>query len=69
MLFETERLEVKEAAESDIERIIRLESQPDVRDYLWIGTTEEHKEELRTQITFFVFLKTRRLPNMKDTPS
>ena len=39
MLFETERLVVKEAAESDIERIIRLESQPDVRDYLWIGTT------------------------------
>ena len=50
MLFETERLVVKEAAESDIERIIRLESQPDVRDYLWIGTTEEHKEEIRNLI-------------------
>ena len=57
MLFETERLVVKEAAESDIERICGL------------GLQKNTKKKLRTQITFFVFLKTRRLPNMKDTPS
>ena len=46
MLFETERLTVLEATEADIDRIIYLEEHPDNRSYLWIGTVQEHKEEI-----------------------
>lgn len=46
MLFETERLIVREAENADIPRIIYLEEHPDNRNYLWIGTVSEHKAEI-----------------------
>lgn len=45
-MIETLRLFIEEATESDIETIIELESHKDNRDYLWIGTYEEHKAEI-----------------------
>ncbi|WP_245157159.1 GNAT family N-acetyltransferase [Anaerovorax sp. IOR16] len=45
-LFETERLRILRAKETDIDDIIALESHRENRDYLWIGTYEEHKNEI-----------------------
>lgn len=45
-LIETKRLLIKEACEADIDAIIDLESHKDNRDYLWIGTREEHRQEI-----------------------
>ena len=38
--IETKRLVITEACEKDIDTIIMLESHPENRDYLWIGTYE-----------------------------
>lgn len=46
ILFDTERLIITAAAESEIPEIIALEEHPDNRNYLWIGTYEEHKAEI-----------------------
>ena len=46
MLFETKRLIFEEAEEEDIATIIDLESHPNNKDFLWIGTYEEHLEEM-----------------------
>ena len=45
-MIETDRLFIDEALESDIDTIIELESHKDNRDFLWIGTREEHKAEI-----------------------
>lgn len=45
-LFETERLLITSATEFEIPRIIELEEHPENRDYLWIGTPEEHRAEM-----------------------
>ncbi|WP_454053113.1 GNAT family N-acetyltransferase [Clostridium sp. Marseille-Q7071] len=45
-MIETKRLYIIDATEEDIETIIRLESHRDNRDFLWIGTYEEHKAEI-----------------------
>ena len=45
-MIETKRLHIVEAAEAEIPRIIELEEHPENRDYLWIGTVEEHKDEI-----------------------
>ena len=45
-LIETKRLYIQEACEADIDAIIELESHKDNRDYLWIGTHEEHRQEI-----------------------
>ncbi len=42
----TERLNIIEATEADIPAIIELEEHKDNRDYLFIGTYEEHLEEI-----------------------
>ena len=47
MIMETERLFIDEAAESDIEEIIAIESHPDNRDFIWIGTVREHQNEIQ----------------------
>lgn len=44
--IETERLWIEEAKEEHIAQIIALESHPENRDYLWIGTEEEHRDEI-----------------------
>lgn len=44
--IETKRMIIEEAVEADIPGIIQLESHPENRDYLWIGTYEEHVSEI-----------------------
>lgn len=46
-LFETDRLNVDEVTPEEIEEVIRIESHKENRDYLWIGTPEEHAEEIK----------------------
>lgn len=46
-LKHTERLEIFEATDRDVDRIIEIESHPENRDFLWVGTPEEHQEEIR----------------------
>lgn len=45
-MIETKRLNIVEAVETEIPRIIALEEHPENRDYLWIGTIEEHEDEM-----------------------
>ena len=45
-VIETNHLYIIDATEADIETIIKLESHMDNRDFLWIGTYEEHKAEI-----------------------
>lgn len=45
-MIETKRLYIIDATEEDIETIIELESHEENRNFLWIGTYEEHKEEI-----------------------
>lgn len=44
--METKRLNIVDANASEIDLIIEIESHKDNRDYLWIGTYEEHLEEI-----------------------
>lgn len=46
ILFRTERLNADEAVKEDIGEIIEIESHKENRDFLWIGTAEEHEEEI-----------------------
>ena len=45
-LIQTDRLNIDEATVNDIDEIIEIESHPENRNYLWIGTYEEHKDEI-----------------------
>lgn len=45
-VIETKRLNIDEAEEADIQTVIELESHKDNRDFLWIGTVEEHRAEI-----------------------
>lgn len=45
-MLETRRLNIIDAIEADIETIIKLESHKDNRDFIWMGTYEEHKAEI-----------------------
>lgn len=47
MLFQTKRLNVRNAELADIGRILYLERHPDNRDYIWTGTEAEHQMEIR----------------------
>ena len=42
----TKRLVIKDAKEFDIDLIIEMETHPDNRDFIWIGTYEEHLSEI-----------------------
>ena len=46
IIFETSRLNIIEATDNELEIIIELESHKDNRDFLWIGTREEHLDEI-----------------------
>lgn len=46
ILMESLRLSIVEATEEEISTIIRIESHKDNRDFIWIGTEEQHKEEI-----------------------
>ena len=41
-MLETKRLEIIEATDDYIDRIIEMESHPENRDFIWMGTFEEH---------------------------
>lgn len=45
-VFETERLCIDEVLEREIDEVIEIESHKENRDYLWIGTVDEHKSEI-----------------------
>ena len=45
-MIETNRLYILDATEADIETIIKLESHKDNRDFIWLGTYEQHKAEI-----------------------
>jgi [ribosomal protein S5]-alanine N-acetyltransferase len=45
-IIETKRLNIVEATKEDVDTIIEIESHPDNRDFIWIGTTEQHYEEI-----------------------
>ena len=45
-MIETRRMWLIDAAVDDIDEIIALEEHKDNRDYLWIGTREEHQSEI-----------------------
>ena len=45
-LFETDRLNIDEVTPEEIDEVIQIESDRENRDYLWIGTAEEHAEEI-----------------------
>ena len=45
--IESERLVMTTAREKDIPTIIELENHPENRDFIWQGTVEEHRSELR----------------------
>jgi len=47
ILIETNRLHIVEATEEDIPAIIDIESHKDNRDFIWIGTEEQHKAEIK----------------------
>lgn len=43
----TKRLEIIEATDDYIDKIIEMESHPDNKDFIWMGTFEEHQSEIR----------------------
>lgn len=45
-MIKTARLDIVEAVESEIQTIIAIEEHKQNRDYLWIGTYEEHLNEI-----------------------
>lgn len=45
-MIQTERLELLQAKVENIDKIIEIESHEDNRDYLWIGTYQEHLDEI-----------------------
>ncbi len=47
LTIETRRMRMVEAAETDVEAIIAMERHPDNRDFIWMGTAQEHREEIR----------------------
>ncbi|MDF9867194.1 ribosomal-protein-alanine N-acetyltransferase [Bacilli bacterium PM5-3] len=57
MVFETKRLKVEKAVQADIEKIIEIESHPDNRDFLWIGTFEEHCAEINDPLQMLMVIK------------
>lgn len=46
-LIKTKRLKIYEASDTDVDMIIEIEAHPENRDFLWVGTPEEHRDEIR----------------------
>ena len=46
-MIETKRMNIREAISQDIEEIIEIETHKENRDFLWIGTKEEHESEIK----------------------
>lgn len=56
-MIETEHLYMVEAVEADIDLIIEMESHKDNRDFVWLGTYEEHKAEIADKSHLLLLLK------------
>lgn len=57
-MFETDRLVISEALESDIYTIIEMELDKENSDFVWSGTFDEHREEIHSpDFRLFVFKK------------
>lgn len=55
-MLETKRLYIIDATEADIETIIKLENHKDNRNFIWLGTYEQHKAEIEDKNhSLFVF--------------
>jgi len=46
-MIETHRLNIVEATTEDVDTIIEIESHKDNRDFIWIGTQEQHLDEIK----------------------
>ena len=58
-MIETERLLIVDAVESEIDTIIEMETHKDNRDFIWIGTYEEHKAEIEDENHLLLVFKRR----------
>lgn len=58
-MINTERLQIIEAVENDLETIMEIESHKDNRDFIWIGTYEEHKAEIEDRNHLLWVFKTK----------
>jgi RimJ/RimL family protein N-acetyltransferase len=56
-LFETERLNIFEAVEFEIDRVMTIEEEPENRDFIWQGTYEEHLEEIGSDEAYLLTFK------------
>lgn len=62
-MVETNRLYIVDATEGDIETIIELESHKDNRNFVWLGTYEEHKAEIEDK-NHLIFVIRRKEDNL-----
>lgn len=54
MLFETKRLSIVEAEIKDIPLILQIENDKENRDFIWVGTEEEHRNEIENDINLLL---------------
>ncbi len=54
MLFETKRLIVAEAKIKDIPLILEIENDKENRDFIWVGTEDEHRSEIENDINLLL---------------
>lgn len=54
MLFETKRLSIVEAEIKDIPLILEIENDKENRDFIWVGTGEEHRNEIENDINLLL---------------
>ncbi len=56
-MIETKRLYITNATESDIKTIIELGNHRDNKDFIWVGTYEEHKAEIEDKNYLLLYLE------------
>jgi [ribosomal protein S5]-alanine N-acetyltransferase len=57
--IETKRLNIVEATPEDVESIIEIESHKDNRDFIWIGTKEQHLAEIEDPNHLLLLFRTK----------
>ncbi len=57
--IETSRLNIAEAIPEDVNTIIEIESHKDNRDFIWIGTAEQHLEEIEDPNHLLLLFRTK----------
>lgn len=56
-MINTERLNIVKATEKDIPIIMEIEQHKENRDYIWIGTYEEHLDEIKDSTHLLLLFK------------